>query len=197
MPLAPALALDTYLVKQHVGVFRAAREYDLHDPRTGRLVLSSREPKLGAWTKLFRFTDYRRATPFDAHVTDAAGRKVLRIQRGVSMFLSKVQVSDGSGAVLGGFQQKLWSIGGRFDVQDAHGAALCTLSGNWVGWEFQFKRDERVLARVTKKWAGIGKELFTAADNYVLQFDPSLRADDPARPLMIAAVLVIDLVLKS
>lgn len=197
MGIAPELALDTYFVRQHIGVFKAAREYDLVDPRNGAIVLRSREPNLGGFTKLFRFTDYRRATPFHAQLSDANGAVVLRIDRGVSLFLSRVAVCDGAGAPLGGFQQRLWSIGGRFDVQDAQGRVVCSLRGNWIGWEFQFERGGEVIARVTKKWAGVGREFLTGADNYVLSVDAGLGRDDPARALILAAVLVIDLVLKS
>ncbi|TAJ21646.1 MAG: RNAase [Planctomycetota bacterium] len=194
---AAALALDAYFVRQHIGLFKAAREYDLVDPHGGQIALRSREPRLGAFTKLFRFTDYKRATPFHAQVTDASGAVVLRIDRGVSLFLSKVAVCDGAGVALGGFQQRLWSIGGRFDVHDARGEVVCSLRGNWIGWEFQFEHEGRVLARVSKKWAGVGREFFTQADDYVLQIEPAVPRDAPVRALMIAAVLVIDLVLKS
>jgi uncharacterized protein YxjI len=56
---------------------------------------------------------------------------------------------------------------------------------------------DRELATVSKKWAGIGKELFTSADNYVLEIAPWLRADDPVRRLILASVLCIDMVLKE
>jgi len=51
--------------------------------------------------------------------------------------------------------------------------------------------------KVTKKWAGLGKELFTSADNYVLQINPEVPADNPIRQLIMAAVMCIDMVLKE
>jgi uncharacterized protein YxjI len=56
---------------------------------------------------------------------------------------------------------------------------------------------ERELARVSKKWAGLGKELFTSADNYMLAIDTALPAEDDVRILIMAAVLCIDMVLKE
>ena len=53
------------------------------------------------------------------------------------------------------------------------------------------------MASVTKKWAGLGKELFTSADNYVLEIADSVSADDPIRMLILAAVFCIDMVLKE
>ena len=56
---------------------------------------------------------------------------------------------------------------------------------------------ETELAHVSKKWAGLGKELFTSADNYVLSIADSVPADHVARQLIIAAVMCIDMVLKE
>ncbi|MCA9066014.1 MAG: oxidoreductase, partial [Planctomycetaceae bacterium] len=53
------------------------------------------------------------------------------------------------------------------------------------------------LARVTKKWAGLGKELFSSADNYVLQISDSVPPENPIRILIMAAVMSIDMVLKE
>lgn len=188
---------NTFLVKEHVGLFKAASNYDVLDPATGRQVLACREEGLGLLTKLFRFTDYKRMTPFDLQIRDADGQLLLRVSRGISLLLSRVTVSDGVGATLGTFEQKLFSIGGAFDVKDASGQVTCTLQGKWTGWDFRFERAGTPIARVTKKWAGLGKELLTSADNYVLEIAPSVPAEDSARALILAAVFCIDLVLKE
>ena len=56
---------------------------------------------------------------------------------------------------------------------------------------------ESELAQVSKKWSGIGKELFTSADNYVLEMSDSVPTDNPVRQLILAAVMCIDMVLKE
>lgn len=192
----PVLNRNAYFVKEHVGIFKAANEYDVLDPTTKEKLLECREPHLGLFTKMLRFTDYKRMTPF--HIVVASqGRTVLEIKRGVSIFLSKVDIFDGAGQRLGGFKQKFFSIGGKFEVFDAADRPVCTLQGKWTSWEFSFKAGERELGRVTKKWAGLGQEMFTSADNYVLEIRPDVPADHPARPLILASVLVIDMVLKE
>ena len=99
--------------------------------------------------------------------------------------------------MVGGFKQKFFSIGGRFTVLDAQDQPVCTLQGSWTGWDFKFVSDSGVLAQVTKKWAGLGKELFTSADNYMLTLADGVPADDPRRLLILAAVMSIDMVLKE
>jgi uncharacterized protein YxjI len=185
------------LVKEHVGWFKAASNYDIFDLHGGEKLLACREPALGMFTKMLRFTDYRRMTPFDVHLTDANGELVVRIKRGISFFVSKVEVYDGDGALLGGFNQKLFSIGGAFRVLDASGQEVCQLQGKWTGWDFQFKTQGVQLARVTKKWTGVGKEMFTSADNYVLDISEAIAPDSPTRLLILAAVMCIDKVLKE
>src|ERR1044071_9689867 len=56
-------------------------------------------------------------------------------------------------------KQKFFSIGGRFTVLDPQDQPVCTLQGNWTGWDFKFVAGTAVLAQVTKKWAGLGKAL--------------------------------------
>ncbi len=193
----PLLATNVFLVKEHVGLFKAANNFDVHDPTTGVVTLHCREPNLGLITKMLRFTDYKRMTPFDVRITTPDGEPVVKVSRGIAIFLSKVNVFDETDELVGGFKQKLFSIGGKFDVLDAQDQPLCTLKGKWTGWDFQFIEGERQLARVSKKWSGLGKELLTSADNYVLQIDESVEPDNPVRILILAAVMCIDMVLKE
>jgi uncharacterized protein YxjI len=189
--------VNQLLVKEHLGFFKAASNYDVFDLDTNEKLLECREPNLGTFTKLFRFGDYRRNTPFDIHITDPYGAQVVRVTRGISILLSNVKVHDENDEVIGGFKQKLWSIGGAFGVHDAGGHEVCQLSGKWTGWDFSFKAQGVQLARVTKKWVGLGKEFFTSADNYVLDISDAVPPDSPTRKLILAAVMCIDMVLKE
>jgi uncharacterized protein YxjI len=192
-----SLQANQFFVKEHTGLFKAANNYDIFDPASGRKALECREPNLGIFTKLFRFTDYKRMTPFEIEIRTPEGRKVLTIRRGISLLLSQVEVFDEHDRPVGHFKQKLFSIGGKFDVNNDEGTTLCTLKGKWTSWDFRFVRGNSELARVSKKWAGLGKELFTTADNYMLSIDGAVGPGDPVRILIMAAVMCIDMVLKE
>jgi uncharacterized protein YxjI len=192
-----ALQRNMFLVKEHVGVFKAANNYDVVDPQSGQVILHCREEGLGFFTRILRFTDYKRMTPFDIRIQTPEGATLVRVTRGVSFLVSTVKVMDEHDRVVGGFKQKFFSIGGRFAVLDAQDQPVCTLQGNWTGWDFKFVNGGTVLAQVTKKWAGLGKELFTSADNYMLAIADSIHPDDPRRLLLLAAVMSIDMVLKE
>lgn len=193
----PLLNKNLFLVKEHVGFFKAANNYDIYDPETGELIIECREPNLGAFTKLLRFTEYKRNTPFKVELSTPAGENILEVTRGISLFLSSVNVVDSYGERIGGFKQKLFSIGGAFSVLGPNDQELCTLKGKWTGWDFSFKAGDSELARVTKKWRGLGQEFFTSADNYVLQISDTVPPDNPVRGLIMAAVMCIDMVLKE
>jgi len=188
---------NLFLVKEHVGLFKAANNFDVHDPETGDVIMHCREPSLGFITKLLRFTDYKRMTPFDIQITTPTGERIVRLQRGISLFLSNVTVTDQNNSVIGHFEQKLFSIGGKFDLTDKNHKHICKLEGKWTGWNFHFKNGNTEFAHVTKKWAGLGKEMFTSADNYVLEIADSVPLDDNIRKLILAAVMCIDMVLKE
>ncbi|MCP4003141.1 MAG: RNAase [bacterium] len=191
------LSKNLFLVKEHVGVFKAANNFDIYDPHTEEKILECREEKLGLLTRILRFTDYKRMTPFEIEVRQPNGNVIFTVKRGISLFLSSVEVCDGSGRKIGGFKQKLFSIGGKFDVLDHMDQQVCSLNGKWTGWNFRFEHNGAELGEVDKKWAGVGKELFTSADNYMVSISETLPSDSTVRPLMLAAVLCIDMVLKE
>ena len=194
----PSINKNLFLVKEHVKIFKAANSFDIIDPDTKQIVLQCREEGLGFFTKMFRFTDYKRMTPFNMEIKTPEGKRILTIRRGVSIFLSNVEVLDERNSVIGKFKQKFFSIGGRFQVLDASERPLCMLKGKWTSWDFKFiSNDGKEFATVTKKWSGLGKELFTSADNYILQISSEVPADHPLRMLILAAVMCIDLVLKE
>ena len=185
---------NQFFVKEHVGIFKAANSYDILDLESQQPLLECREPNLGFFTKMFRFSKYKTQTPFDIVVSDPAGLGVLRLTRGVSVLRSTVQVLDGDGALVGKFRQKLMSLGGKLDVLDANDQVVCTVQGKLTSFDYKFLRNGEQIAQVTKKWMGLGTELFTSADNYVISIEPSVLATDSIRPMIVAAALCIDMV---
>src|SRR3954452_7950837 len=118
----PVLNRNLFFVKEHLGFFKAANNYDIYDPETNEQILQCREDRLGLFTKMLRFTDYKRFTPFAIDVRTPQGEQIIHVARGITFLRSNVNVYDGddSGPRLGGFKQKLFSIGGAFSVLDSH-----------------------------------------------------------------------------
>ena len=195
--MSNVLDRSLFFVKEHVGMLKAANNFDILDPESGEEIIHCREDNLGILTKLLRFTNYKRYTPFEIELRTPDGEKLITVKRGISIFLSKVQVLDENDQIIGEFKQKFFTIGGSFRVLDASDNEVCQLKGKRIGWTFRFLDGENELANVTKKWSGLGKELFTTADNYVLTINDSVPPGSPRRKLILAAVMCIDLVLKE
>ncbi|MCE9615769.1 MAG: RNAase [Lentisphaerae bacterium] len=194
---APWWPRNTFLVEEQAAPLRAAYAFDIRDPATGDLVLTCREGPLGRLTRLFRFSDYRRTTPFDMTVCDLAGKPVVRLVRGVPVTASRVRVLDADGDPIGSLLQRAFSIRGGFTVLDAQERPLCRLQGRSHGNAFALLTPDGVtLARITKQWAGWRKELFTSADHHVLDIDPIVPPDPVLRQLILASAISIGLIVK-
>jgi len=184
-------------IRESTGVLRPSYDYDIVDPETGQVVLRCRERNMGFFTKLLRFTDLRQSTPFDFTVTTTEGGTLMRVSRGVPVFSSRLRVVDDEGVALGGFALKPFSISGAFDVLDATGIPVCSLKGGLTGRRFRFLAPDGIeLARVRKKWAGVGREFFAGASDYVLEIDEAVPPGGTTRRLILASVLCIGMVLK-
>ena len=194
----PLLNNQLFLIKEHIGMFKAANNFDIYNPETGEMMMTCREEKLGFFTKMFRFTKYKMMTPFHVEIKSLNGEPVLSIVRNSSFFgFAPVNVLDERGNLVGTMKRKFRLGGAKLELNDAMGQLICTLKGNFIGWDFKISKDDQEWANITKKWAGIGKELFTSADNYILEINHLVPKDDQVRTIMLGAVLCIDFLLKE
>lgn len=188
---------NTFFVKEHVGYFKAANSYDVLDPATGQIIGTVRETIPNFVVKLLKFTRLKTSLPFTVDIIENDGKKLVTIKRGFTFFRSSVNVFDSNGQKLGRYQQRLLSLGGKFEILDRSDQPIAMLQGDWKGWDFTFKdKQGRELAKVNKKWAGVGKELFTTADNYVVNVNPQV-TDELLKKLVISAAFCVDMVLKE
>ena len=192
------LEKNLYLFKEHLGLIKAHNNYDIYDPESKEMILHCREKNLNILYKIIRIfrRDFKRMTPFEIEVRGLSGKKILKVKKGFSWFLSKIQVFDENDNLVGIFKQRL-SFRANFDMLDKRENLVCKLKGNLIGWNFKFMKGDTEVGLVTKKWAGIGKEMFTSADNYILEIKDKVEKDSPLRLLILAAVICIDMVIKE
>jgi hypothetical protein len=75
---------------------------------------------------------------------------------------------------------------------------VAQVKGDWKGWNFQLlDANGGELGVITKKWAGIGRELFTSADNYMISLSDATGIHAGNVVLLLAAGLAIDVVFKE
>ena len=187
----------TYVVKERVGFLKLGSTYDLLDPDTGQPIGIAIEEPPGI-IKYLRLVMNNHWFPTVVNVYEREGTPpVLSIHRGVAIFRPKVHVTAG-GRELGYFRAKALSIGPSFRMFDMQDREIGSVKGDWKGWNFQLLGSAgEELGRVTKKWAGLGKELFTNADTYVISLSDAAAGRREIAQLLLAAGLAIDTVFKE
>lgn len=190
--------LQTILVKERVGLLKIADTYDLIDPATGAAVGLCKEHPAW-WVHVLRLGVNKRMLPTVVKITNPGETATwLEIRRGFSLLSPKIAVVDGNGNTLGYLKSKLFSWGINFGILNAQEVKIAEVKGDWKGWNFQLMSVTGTsLGTITKKWAGMGRELFTSADNYVIDLAPSATGASANRKILLAAALAIDTCFKE
>ena len=194
------LEKSRFFVKERARLLKLTDAYDILDPDTQQQVGIAKDEPPG-WAKYLRLLVKKALLPTRINVYDnEAAPPVVSLQKGPGFFRTTVVVTDRTQGTLGRFRSKFFSLGGGFFVFDDHGQQVAEVKGDWKGWNFKLLDvSGNELGVVTKKWAGIGKELFTSADNYMISLAPAgggMPAQSRAA-LLLAAGLAIDTVFKE
>ncbi|HVF75597.1 MAG TPA: phospholipid scramblase-related protein [Acidimicrobiales bacterium] len=188
---------ERLIVSQKAKLIELTNEYKIRDEQ-GNEVGAIRQEGQSGLRKLLRLVSSIDALlPVTLSVYDAGGRKVAGLRRGATVWKSKIEVTDGSGGVVGRLVQENMVGKVRFGIEGAGGVRLGEMKAeNWRAWDFAISDISGAeVARITKKWAGLGKEMFTTADNYVVELTP--QATGPLRLIVLAAAAGIDTALKQ
>lgn len=187
----------TFLIKERVAFLKLSDTYDIFDPHTGAQIGIAHE-NVGILTKVLRLFVSKRLLPTTVELHERENGPVVLSFRRTGLLRSTVDVRGSDGKEVGHFKSKLFSIGGGFDVFDTRDHQVAEVKGDWKGWNFRFlNTDGAEVGTVTKKWAGVGKELFTSADNYVIALNEKRAVPPNATALLLAAGLAIDTVYKE
>lgn len=129
-------------------------------------------------------------------VTDATGAVVLTLTRPAKVFKSTVVVGDPSGNEIGRIVQENVFGKIKFALEIGGKQIGAIKAENWRAWDFAIENaDGREVARVTKKFEGLARAVFTTADNYIVDIHEEL--SQPLASLVVAAALSIDTALKQ
>lgn len=135
--------------------------------------------------------------PMSLTIHDESGALVATIKRGWSFFLSKMTITDANDQVIGYIKQKFTLIKNNFTILNADEQQVAFIEGSWTAWDFNITdNNQKSIGSVTKKWNGALKEIFTTADKYVVNVDPSV-SDENTRTMIVATSATIDMILKE
>lgn len=195
--MSDLLTRDRLVFRQRAKLIELTNEFRIWD-EDGTDIGFIREENQSVVKKVARFVS--KIDQFLTHtlvVYDSEGTKVLELTRPRKVFKSRLLVTDAEGRRVGEIVQKNVFGKIRFDLSGSDGRPMGQIRAeNWRAWDFSIvDATEREVARITKKWVGLAKAVFTTADNYVVEIDSSVAGD--LRLLVLASAAGVDTALKQ
>ena len=167
--------------------FETQNRYSVNTPEGERVMYAYEES--GFLGRLF----LRKHRPLTMHVVDGQGQPVIAASRSFFWFLSHLHVRDGDDRPVGSLRRHFAFPSRRFTLEDPEGATLAEIRGPLFRPNtFIVHKDGAEVARITKQWSGIAREVFTDADTFRVQMD-SGTIDSELALIVLAAAFAIDL----
>jgi uncharacterized protein YxjI len=179
-------------VREQVAMMKLRDTYDLLDPDS-QMVLGQVRDEPATWAKWLRLIVKKVMLPTTLNVYSGSNpQPVLSVKKHAGFLRTNLAVVDGQGRVLAQLRSKLFSLGGAFLILDPAGQEIGQMKGDWKGWDYAATLHGQPAGIVTKKWAGALKEVFTNADQYLVQ------SERPEQlPLLLGLALAVDVVYKE
>ena len=184
------------VVNQKAKLIELTNEYAVFD-QAGRQVGSVVQVGQSGLRKAARFvSSIDQFLTHQLEVRDAQGVPQLLVVRPAKLVKSRVVVSRPGGGEIGQLVQENVFGKIRFGLH-SEGRQVGSLDAeNWRAWDFAIKDESGAeVARIRKTFEGVGRALFTTADNYVVRIHRPL--EDPLRSLVVASALTVDTALKQ
>jgi uncharacterized protein YxjI len=191
LPSTQRLSVKQIFELAEIFSFETRNKYRISD-EGGRDVAYAAEQQKGFLGFLMRqFLGHWRS--FEIHIFDTHRQPILTAHHPFRWFFQRLEVRDANQRLIGVLERRFSFLTKKFDVLNGQGLPLFEVSSPfWRIWTFPFRRQGRDMARISKKWSGLGYEMFTDRDNFLVEFlDPSLTADE--RALVLAASIFVDL----
>lgn len=186
---------NSYFIDEKVNFLKFANSYSVYN-ENGELVGAIRQ-QLSLGQKLLRLVLKKAMLPFTLEIRDTNENLQATISRGWTFLLSKITIKNEHGEVVGTVKQKFSFLKPHFKIYNGLGDLIAEISGDWKAWNFVIKNELTTpIGSISKKWAGVAKELFTSADKYNVSIDAEFSNKEYKRAVL-AAAITIDMVLKE
>ena len=185
----------TFVVSQKAKLLSSRNSYEIRD-EAGK-VIGTAEQSTGMMAKLIGMVKGPPSTKIEFFAAGSA-TPVFTVRRRGLLF-KKVEVLDASGKVVGLYKSKRFSLSGGFHVYDGDGKHVAEIRGKLTKADYTFFAPDgkTELGKVSKKWAGAMKELFTSADTYGVQVAPAAAGDERTKMLILGAAVAIDCLMST
>jgi len=186
---------NNYFIDEKVNFFKFANTYQVFD-ETGTNIGSINQ-KLTLGQKLLRLLINKKMLPFKLEIKDSNRALLGTISRGWTFFMSKILLTSGDGKTIGTVNQKFKFFKPTFRIFNHEEKQIAEINGDWKAWNFVIKDEAgSQIGTISKKWAGVLKEVFTTADKYNVNIDPSY-SNMMNKIVILSSAITIDMVLKE
>lgn len=189
------LEQNTFVVKEKAKLLSSRASYEIFD-EDGKPI-GTAEQKTSALAAIVGMVFGPPSTQID-FLEKPDDSLVFTVRRAGFPF-KKVQVLDAQGTVIGTYKAKMFSISGGFHVYDKDGKHVAEIRGKLLKSDYTFFQPDgkTEMGKVSKKWAGAMKEMFSSADNYAVQIDPAFSEDPKVKMLILGAAVAIDALMST
>ncbi|MBQ0047905.1 MAG: hypothetical protein KBT33_10475 [Prevotellaceae bacterium] len=185
---------NTYVIDEKVQVLKLTNGYKVYDANNNEIGLI-KENMPGSRILLSLIVS-KQNLPMTLEVYNMEGKMIASLTRGFTLFMSNMKVLDENGTQVATIKQK-FGLKPKFELLDMSGAKIATIQGNWTAWDFNITdTNNNPLGSISKKFNGLAKELFTDADKYVVNIEPSV-TDEAQRIAIASTAAAIDMILKE
>lgn len=187
---------DDYFIDEKVNFLKFTNEYKVYDKEGAQI--GKIKQRMSAVHKFLTLLINKAMLPFKLEITDVNDQLQATISRGWTFWMSKITVTDAEDVAIGLIQQKFKFFKPTFIINEpTTGANIAQITGDWKAWNFMIKNPAgNEMGKITKKWAGAMKEIFTSADKYYVTIDPAY-AENHQKMAIVATAITIDMVLKE
>ena len=185
---------NTLVIDEKIAAFKLSNAYKVYDSEGNEIgAIQEHKPFINILLGMFLS---KGMMPFELNILNEEGKRIAQLKRGLTFMMSRVQIFNEAGNLVGAFQQK-FSLKPKFQLLAPDGSEIATIKGDWRAWNFDITDAAgNKIGSVDKKWNGIAKEMFTTADKYMVNIDPSL-TDENKRIAIASVAAAIDMILKE
>jgi uncharacterized protein YxjI len=184
------LERNFFVVSEKGKLFSSRHSYQIRDHEGN--AIGTAEQSTGILAKLIGAMRGPPSTKIEFR--EVPDNKLLFTVRRRGLLFKKVEVVDGSGKLLGRYKAKRFSLAGGFHVYDEAGKHIAEIRGKLLKSQYTFFMPDgkTEMGKVSKKWGGALKELFTSKDTYGVEINPAFAENEKVKMLILGAAVAMD-----
>jgi hypothetical protein len=126
-------------------------------------------------------------------IFSADGNEIFVLDRPFRFYFHELDVRKPDGTLLGKIKRRFALLRRIYAVLDRSEREVFQIFGPiFRPWTFLINKDDQEQGKIVKKWSGLGKEVFTDADNFGINFPKGISANQKA--VFLGALFLIDFV---